>query len=189
MAVRAVAAVRTHWFGTSHDWKEPVFALARWSSPSGCGGRRGPCRSRTGCQFTGASAVIWRRSLSISKPAASAAAERRRLFRWIFRRRPAAIRQPYEQQAPVDNSRAPPPKKAEAKPDAVAPTTSIVVMGDAMADWLAYGLEDAFADLPEIAVVRKNKLTRDCCDTRRKAISIGGMLRATCSLRRRRISW
>jgi len=64
----------------------------------------------------------------------------------------------YEQQAPVDNSRAPPPKKAEAKPDAVAPTTSIVVMGDAMADWLAYGLEDAFADSPEIAVIRKNKL-------------------------------
>src|SRR5262245_7321549 len=65
---------------------------------------------------------------------------------------------PPEQQAPVDNSRAPPPKKAEAKPDAVAPTTSIVVMGDAMADWLAYGLEDAIADSPEIAVVRKNKL-------------------------------
>ena len=65
---------------------------------------------------------------------------------------------PPEQQAPVDNSRAPPPKKAETKPDAVAPTTSIVVMGDAMADWLAYGLEDAFADSPEIAVVRKNKI-------------------------------
>ena len=65
----------------------------------------------------------------------------------------------YEQQAPpVDNSRAPPPKKAETKPDAVTPTTSIVVMGDAMADWLAYGMEDAFADSPEIAVIRKNKL-------------------------------
>src|SRR4029078_1554446 len=63
-----------------------------------------------------------------------------------------------EQQAPVDNSRAPPPKKAKARPDAVAPTTSVVVMGDAMADWLAYRLEDAFADSPEIAVVRKNKL-------------------------------
>ena len=61
-------------------------------------------------------------------------------------------------QAPVDNSRAPPPRKAEAKPDAVAPTTSIVVMGDGMADWLAYGLEDAFADTPEVAVVRKNKI-------------------------------
>ena len=65
---------------------------------------------------------------------------------------------PSEQQAPVDNSRAPPPKKAEVKPDSVAPTTSIVVMGDAMADWLAYGLEDAFADSPEIAVIRKNKI-------------------------------
>jgi len=64
----------------------------------------------------------------------------------------------YEQQAPVDNSRAPPPKKAETKPDSVAPTTSIVVMGDAMADWLAYGLEDAFADSSEIAIIRKNKL-------------------------------
>ena len=30
-------------------------------------------------------------------------------------------------------------------------------MGDAMADWLAYGLEDAFSDAPEIAIVRKNK--------------------------------
>ena len=27
-----------------------------------------------------------------------------------------------------------------------------------MADWLAYGLEDAFADSPEIAIVRKNKV-------------------------------
>jgi uncharacterized protein len=32
------------------------------------------------------------------------------------------------------------------------------VLGDAMADWLGYGLEDAFSDSPEIAVVRKNKL-------------------------------
>ena len=26
-----------------------------------------------------------------------------------------------------------------------------------MADWLAYGLEEAFADTPEIGVVRKNR--------------------------------
>ena len=31
-------------------------------------------------------------------------------------------------------------------------------MGDGMADWLAYGLEDAFCDTPEIGIVRKNKL-------------------------------
>ena len=61
-------------------------------------------------------------------------------------------------EAPVDNSRAPAPRKTEVKPDAVAPTTSIVVLGDGMADWLAYGLEDAFADSPEIAIVRKNKV-------------------------------
>ena len=55
-------------------------------------------------------------------------------------------------EAQPDASHAPPPRKAE-----VAPTTSIVVMGDAMADWLAYGLEDAFADAPEIGIIRKNK--------------------------------
>ena len=63
-----------------------------------------------------------------------------------------------QQQAPVDNSRAPPPRKVESKGEQVAPTTSIVVLGDGMADWLAYGLEDAFSDSPEVAIVRKNKL-------------------------------
>ena len=59
---------------------------------------------------------------------------------------------------PVDNSRAPAPRKADPKAELVTPTTSVVVLGDAMADWLGYGLEDAFSDSPEIAVVRKNKL-------------------------------
>ncbi len=31
-------------------------------------------------------------------------------------------------------------------------------MGDSMADWLAYGLEDAFSDSPEVAIIRKNKI-------------------------------
>jgi uncharacterized protein len=66
---------------------------------------------------------------------------------------------PYEQpQAPVDNSRAPPPRKPDPKAEPVTPTTSVVVLGDGMADWLAYGLEDAFSDSPEIAIVRKNKV-------------------------------
>ncbi len=64
----------------------------------------------------------------------------------------------YEQQAPVDNSKAPPPRKVDSKGEQVAPTTSIVVLGDGMADWLAYGLEDAFGDSPEVGIVRKNKL-------------------------------
>src|SRR5450830_140018 len=61
-------------------------------------------------------------------------------------------------QQPVESSRAPPPHQAESKGEQAAPTTSIVVMGDGMADWLAYGLEDAFSDSPEIGIVRKNKL-------------------------------
>ena len=58
----------------------------------------------------------------------------------------------------TDNSRAPSPRKPDPKAEPVTPTSSIVVMGDAMADWLAYGLEDAFSDSPEIAVIRKNKI-------------------------------
>src|SRR5262245_29076409 len=49
-----------------------------------------------------------------------------------------------------DFSKAPPPKK----PD-TPPTTTIVVLGDAMADWLGHGLEEAYADNPEFGVVRK----------------------------------
>src|ERR1019366_8424539 len=55
-----------------------------------------------------------------------------------------------------DSSHAPSPHKPDA--NAPAPTTSIVVMGDGMADWLAYGLEDAFSDSPEIGIVRKGKI-------------------------------
>jgi uncharacterized protein len=57
-----------------------------------------------------------------------------------------------EREAPVDYSRA--PAASQKKPEA---TTSIVVMGDGNADWLAYGLEDAFSENPEIAVVRKHR--------------------------------
>ena len=54
-----------------------------------------------------------------------------------------------EREAPVDYSRAPGP--SQKKPEA---TTPIVVVGDANADWLAYGLEDAFSENPAIGVVR-----------------------------------
>ena len=59
-------------------------------------------------------------------------------------------------EAPADYSRAPPPRK-DTRPDQPEPTTSIVVLGDGMADWLASGLEDAFGDAPEVAIVRKSK--------------------------------
>src|SRR5207342_3438437 len=69
---------------------------------------------------------------------------------------PPPRRQLQQQHAqPIESSRAPSPRKTDSK---AAPTTSIVVMGDDMADWLAYGLEDIFVDSPEIGIVRKNKL-------------------------------
>lgn len=56
---------------------------------------------------------------------------------------------------PVDYSRAPAPKKSD-KTD-VQPTTKILVFGDSLADWLAYGLEDALSETPEIGIVRKHR--------------------------------
>ncbi|MBS0247244.1 MAG: DUF459 domain-containing protein [Proteobacteria bacterium] len=67
---------------------------------------------------------------------------------------------PYQHQqreAPAESSRAPAARKEAKTADQPEPTTNIVVLGDNMADWLAYGLEDAFADAPEIGIVRKNK--------------------------------
>ena len=55
-------------------------------------------------------------------------------------------------QPQADYSKAPTAKKAE-----TPPTSTVVVMGDSMADWLAYGLEEAFADTPEIGIIRKQK--------------------------------
>src|SRR6476659_6416905 len=57
-----------------------------------------------------------------------------------------------QRQQPVDSSRAPPPRRAD-----VTPATKIVVFGDSMADWLAFGLEEAFSDTPEIGVLRKHR--------------------------------
>jgi hypothetical protein len=54
----------------------------------------------------------------------------------------------------VDYSKAPPPRKLE-KP----PSHTIVVIGDSMADWLGYGLDENYSDQPEIAVRRKIRAT------------------------------
>lgn len=68
---------------------------------------------------------------------------------------------PFQQQAPKqrvireDFSRAPPPEKRD--PAATPPERSILVLGDGMADWLGYGLEDAYADQPDIGVIRRHK--------------------------------
>jgi hypothetical protein len=67
--------------------------------------------------------------------------------REVQRERPREV----EKEQPPDYSHAPP---ATPREDA---TVKIVVMGDANADWLAYGLEDAFSEKPEIGIVRKHR--------------------------------
>src|ERR1700686_4309394 len=64
--------------------------------------------------------------------------------RWNGRQTPAPVRE--------DFSKAPPPEKRNTVPE-----RHILVLGDAMADWLAYGLEDAYAEQPEMGVIRKHK--------------------------------
>jgi uncharacterized protein len=63
--------------------------------------------------------------------------------------------QQQQQQAPrQDFSRAPAPAKHDTTPD-----KNVLVIGDAMADWLAYGLEDAYTEQPDMGVIRKHKTT------------------------------
>ena len=62
---------------------------------------------------------------------------------------------PFQQQAPkrVENySRAPPPEKRETVPE-----RNVLVLGDGMADWLAYGLEEAYSERPDMGVIRRHK--------------------------------
>ena len=65
---------------------------------------------------------------------------------------------PFQPQAPrrvyQDFSKAPPPEKREGVPE-----RNVMVMGDGMADWLAYGLEDAYVEQPDLGVIRKAKNT------------------------------
>ncbi len=67
---------------------------------------------------------------------------------------PREYQQRERPQPPADHSRAPAP--APRKADQPPPKT-IVVLGDSMADWLAYGLEDAFNETPEIGILRKHR--------------------------------
>jgi uncharacterized protein len=55
-----------------------------------------------------------------------------------------------------DFSKAPPPEKRD---PSVVPERNVLVLGDGMADWLAYGLESAYAEQPEMGVIRKAKNT------------------------------
>ena len=59
-------------------------------------------------------------------------------------------RMPRQTPRSADFSKAPPPPRQD-----TPTTTRVVVMGDSMADWLAYGLENAVSETPEIGVIRK----------------------------------
>src|SRR5277367_3220424 len=62
---------------------------------------------------------------------------------------------PFQQQAPrvIENySKAPPPQKHDTIPE-----RNVLVLGDAMADWLASGLEDAYTEQPDMGVIRRHK--------------------------------
>jgi uncharacterized protein len=50
-----------------------------------------------------------------------------------------------------------PPAPVAKKPDAPQPTDTVLVIGDQLADWLGYGLEEALADTPQIGIVRRIK--------------------------------
>ncbi|HUI14936.1 MAG TPA: SGNH family hydrolase [Xanthobacteraceae bacterium] len=49
----------------------------------------------------------------------------------------------------ADYTKAPPPRKLE-----TPPASTIAVVGDSMADWLGYGLDETYADQPDTGVVR-----------------------------------
>jgi hypothetical protein len=61
----------------------------------------------------------------------------------------------YNRPAPaVDSSKAPPARKLE-----TPPTSTVMVIGDSLADWLAYGLNEFYTDHPEIGFERKISAT------------------------------
>ena len=81
-------------------------------------------------------------------------------FGWLGGNDSAPFFAPFQQQAPrrqapaprEDYSRAPSPEKRDAPAE-----RNVLVLGDSMADWLAYGLEDAYSEQPDMGVIRKHK--------------------------------
>src|SRR6516165_9361165 len=71
---------------------------------------------------------------------------------WFGRDFFAPFQQQQQPRRVEDFSKAPPPGKRETVPE-----RNVLVLGDAMADWLAYGLEDAYAEQPDMGVIRRHK--------------------------------
>src|SRR5262245_41728584 len=73
-------------------------------------------------------------------------------LRYERRRRPAP-RDVESRQAQEDFSKAPPARKLQ-----VEPRKKVIVLGDSMADWLAYGLEESLSEhSDEVGVVRMHR--------------------------------
>jgi uncharacterized protein len=64
----------------------------------------------------------------------------------------AVRRAPVRPAVREDFSHAPPPEKR-----AIVPDRNVLMLGDGTADWLAYGLEDAFTEQPDMGVIRRHK--------------------------------
>ncbi|MDB5617957.1 SGNH family hydrolase [Tardiphaga sp.] len=81
---------------------------------------------------------------------------RERGFGWFSNESPFFA--PFQQQAPKrqapreDFSRAPASERRDTIPE-----RNVLVLGDSMADWLGYGLDDAYSEQPDMGVIRKHK--------------------------------
>ena len=77
-------------------------------------------------------------------------------------------------QQPTESFKAPAPRKYE-----TAPASTVMVIGDSMADWLAYGLEEALSDSPELGVARYIRPTSGLVryDPKNDALEWSGMIK------------
>jgi hypothetical protein len=107
--------------------------------------------------------VVWSPTSADAQYFWEGGGRRRSGWDWFDRPDPSVRSYPAERyrSSPSDFSRAPATRKPEPGPDSAkaetAVTTPILVLGDSMADWLGYGLEQTYADAPEIGIVRRHK--------------------------------
>ena len=75
---------------------------------------------------------------------------------------------------PVESFKAPPPRKLDTPPAA-----TVMVIGDTMADWLAYGLEEVLSDTPDVGVVRNIRPTSGLVryDAKNDALEWSGVIK------------